>query len=53
MTNVVPYKKGYYFTDRIYPEWSVLVKSISQSSVNGMKQIRYKEMYEGARKDVE
>nr|GEU89109.1 putative nuclease HARBI1 [Tanacetum cinerariifolium] len=29
MANNVPYKRGYYLIDGIYPEWSVLIKSIT------------------------
>ncbi|GKC54647.1 ALP1-like protein [Tanacetum coccineum] len=44
---------GYYLTDGIYPEWVVLMKSISQPRSNDMKRIRYKQAHEAARKDVE
>ncbi|GJV13905.1 ALP1-like protein, partial [Tanacetum coccineum] len=44
---------GYYLTDGIYPEWAVLMKSISQPGSNDVKQIRYKQAHEAARKDVE
>ncbi|GKD32422.1 ribonuclease H-like domain-containing protein [Tanacetum coccineum] len=37
----------------IYPEWVVLMKSISQPGSNDVKQIRYKQVHEIARKDVE
>ncbi|GJV92710.1 ALP1-like protein isoform X1 [Tanacetum coccineum] len=49
----VTYKWGYYLTDGIYPEWAVLMKSISQSGSNDVKRIRYKQAHEAARKDVE
>ncbi|GJV05575.1 ALP1-like protein [Tanacetum coccineum] len=47
------YKWGYYLTDGIYPEWAVLMKSISQPGSNDVKRIRYKQAHEAARKDVE
>ncbi|GJT95883.1 ALP1-like protein [Tanacetum coccineum] len=31
MANNVPYKRGYYLTDGIYPQWSFLIKSIKKS----------------------
>ncbi|GKD17025.1 ALP1-like protein [Tanacetum coccineum] len=49
----VPYKRGYYLTDGIYPQWSVLIKSIKNSGTNDYKQILYKTNHEAARKDVE
>ncbi|GKB06310.1 ALP1-like protein [Tanacetum coccineum] len=49
----VTYKWGYYLTDMIYPEWAVLMKSISQPGSNDVKRIRYKQVYEVARKYVE
>ncbi|GJV71814.1 ALP1-like protein [Tanacetum coccineum] len=49
----VTYKWGYYLTDGIYPEWAVLMKSISQPGSNDVKRIRYKQAHEAARKDVE
>ncbi|GKA36200.1 ALP1-like protein [Tanacetum coccineum] len=52
VANDVNYKWGYYFTDRIYPDCSVLMKSISQPMSNDMKRIRYKQAHEAARKDV-
>ncbi|GKC36854.1 protein translocase subunit SecA2, chloroplastic isoform X1 [Tanacetum coccineum] len=42
---------GYYLTNRIYPEWVVLMKSISQPGSNDVKRIRYKQSHESARKD--
>ncbi|GJX02860.1 protein translocase subunit SecA2, chloroplastic isoform X1 [Tanacetum coccineum] len=36
-----------------YTEWFVLVKSISQSGSNDAKQIRYEQVHETTRKDVE
>ncbi|GKD83251.1 ALP1-like protein [Tanacetum coccineum] len=53
VANDVTYKWGYYLTGRIYPEWAVLMKSISQPGSNDVKRIRYKEAHEAARKDVE
>ncbi|GJX97967.1 ALP1-like protein [Tanacetum coccineum] len=44
---------GYYLTDGIYPDWAVLMKSISQPGSNDVKRIRYKQAHEAARKDVE
>ncbi|GKD25781.1 protein translocase subunit SecA2, chloroplastic isoform X1 [Tanacetum coccineum] len=37
----------------IYPEWAVLMKSISQPESNDVKRIRYKQAHEATRKDVE
>ncbi|GKA79379.1 ALP1-like protein isoform X1 [Tanacetum coccineum] len=34
VANDVTYKWGYYLTDGIYPEWAVLMKSISQPGSN-------------------
>nr|GEU46607.1 protein ALP1-like [Tanacetum cinerariifolium] len=53
VTNNVTYKKGYYLTDEIYPEWSVLIKSIKNPSANDHKRILYKTMHKATRKDVE
>ncbi|GJX88635.1 ALP1-like protein isoform X1 [Tanacetum coccineum] len=53
VANDVTYKWGYYLTDGIYPEWAVLMKSISQPGSNDVKRIRYKKTHEAARKDVE
>ncbi|GKD51912.1 ALP1-like protein, partial [Tanacetum coccineum] len=53
VANNVPYKKGYYLTDGIYPQWSVLIKSIKNSGTNDHKRILYKTKHEAARKDVE
>ncbi|GJZ64300.1 ALP1-like protein isoform X1 [Tanacetum coccineum] len=52
VANDVTYKWGYYLTDGIYPEWAVLMKSISQPGSNDVKRIRYKQAHEAARKDV-
>ncbi|GKE89061.1 ALP1-like protein [Tanacetum coccineum] len=53
MANNVPYKRGYYLTNGIYPQWSVLIKSIKNSGMNDHKRILYKTKHEAARKDVE
>ncbi|GJY96283.1 ALP1-like protein isoform X1 [Tanacetum coccineum] len=53
VANDVTYKWGYYLTDGIYPEWAVLMKSISHPGSNDVKRIRYKQAHEAARKDVE
>ncbi|GKB01912.1 ribonuclease H-like domain-containing protein [Tanacetum coccineum] len=53
VVNNVTYKWGYFLTDGIYPEWVVLIKSISQPGSNDVKRIRYKQAHEAARKDVE
>ncbi|GKD58925.1 protein translocase subunit SecA2, chloroplastic isoform X1 [Tanacetum coccineum] len=53
VANDVTYKWGYYLTDGIYPEWAVLMKSISQPGSNDVKQIRYKQAHEATRKHVE
>lgn len=53
VANGVPYKCGYYLADGIYPEWSVIVKSIKNPGTNDNKRILYKTMHEAARKDVE
>ncbi|GKD44919.1 WAT1-related protein isoform X1 [Tanacetum coccineum] len=52
VANDVTYKWGYYLTDGIYPEWAVLMKSISQPGSNYVKRIRYKQAHEATRKDV-
>ncbi|GJZ45108.1 ALP1-like protein [Tanacetum coccineum] len=53
MANNVPYKRGYYLSDRIYPQWAVLIKSIKNSGTNDHKRILYKTKHEAARKDAE
>ncbi|GJZ02640.1 ALP1-like protein [Tanacetum coccineum] len=53
VANGVPYKRGYYLTDGIYPQWSVLIKSIKNPGTNDHKRILYKTKHEEARKDVE
>ncbi|GKD33524.1 ALP1-like protein, partial [Tanacetum coccineum] len=45
--------KRIYLTNGIYPEWAVLMKSISQPGSNDVKRIRYKQAHKAARKDVE
>ncbi|GJW50282.1 ALP1-like protein [Tanacetum coccineum] len=53
VANNVPYRRGYYLTDGIYPQWSVLIKSIKNPGRNDHKRILYKTKHEAARKDVE
>ncbi|GKA70617.1 ALP1-like protein [Tanacetum coccineum] len=53
MDNGVSYKMGYYVTDGISPEYSVLMKLISNPGANDNKRIMYKMEYEAARRDVE
>ncbi|GJZ72228.1 ALP1-like protein [Tanacetum coccineum] len=53
VANDVPYKRGYYLTDRIYPPWFVLIKSIKNPGTNDHKRILYKIRHEAARKNVE
>ncbi|GKD69101.1 ALP1-like protein [Tanacetum coccineum] len=53
VANNVPYKRGYYLTDGIYPQWSVLIKSIKNPGTNDHKRILYKTKHEAARKDLE
>ncbi|GKC08339.1 ALP1-like protein [Tanacetum coccineum] len=53
VANNVPYKRGYYLTDEIYPQWSVLIKSIKNPGTNDHKRILYKTKHEAAKKDVE
>ena len=45
------YNKGYYLADGIYPQWSTLVKTIS--NLQGEKRARFAQAQESARKDVE
>ncbi|KAK1425747.1 hypothetical protein QVD17_21102 [Tagetes erecta] len=45
------YKYGYYLTDGIYPKWAVFVKAYLYPTEP--KEIRFKRVQEGARKDVE
>ncbi|GKC54421.1 ALP1-like protein [Tanacetum coccineum] len=53
VVNNVLYKRGYYLTDGIYPQWSVLIKSITNPDTHDHKRILYKTKHEAARKDVE
>ncbi|GJU29894.1 ALP1-like protein [Tanacetum coccineum] len=53
VANKVPYKKGYYLTNGIYSQWSVLIKSIKNPGMNDHKRILYKTKHEASRKDVE
>nr|GEU66990.1 protein ALP1-like [Tanacetum cinerariifolium] len=53
VANDVPYKNDIIFTDGIYPQWFVLIKSIKNSGTNDHKRILYKTKHEAARKDVE
>ncbi|GKE03584.1 ALP1-like protein [Tanacetum coccineum] len=53
VANDLTYKRGYYLTDWIYPEWSVLMNSISNPGSNDHKRIMYKTAHEATQKDVE
>ncbi|GJY50496.1 ALP1-like protein [Tanacetum coccineum] len=53
VANNVPCKRGYYLTNGIYPQWSVLIKSIKNPGRSDHKRILYKTKHEAARKDVE
>ncbi|GJY80267.1 ALP1-like protein [Tanacetum coccineum] len=53
VANSVTYAWGYYFVDKIYPKLAALVKTISEPSDDDYKRIRYNQMHESARKDVE
>ncbi|GJU40958.1 ALP1-like protein [Tanacetum coccineum] len=53
VANNVLYKRGYYLTDGIYPQWSVLIKSIKNPGTHDHKRILYKTKHEATRKDVE
>ncbi|GJW56009.1 ALP1-like protein, partial [Tanacetum coccineum] len=53
VANNVPNKRGYYLTDRIYPQWPVLIKSIKNPGTNDHKRILYKTKHEATRKYVE
>ncbi|GJY52526.1 ALP1-like protein [Tanacetum coccineum] len=52
VANNVTYKRGNYLTDEIYPQWSVLIKSIENPGANDHKRILYKTKHEATRKDV-
>jgi hypothetical protein len=45
------YQMGYYLADGIYPEWQILMKTISDPQ--NEKQRNYAKQQEGRRKDVE
>ncbi|XP_076934842.1 uncharacterized protein LOC143601274 [Bidens hawaiensis] len=45
------YKRGYYLADGIYPDYSTIVKSLSQPI--GVKRQTYKKAHDAARKDIE
>nr|GEV54831.1 protein ALP1-like [Tanacetum cinerariifolium] len=53
VANNVTYKRGYYHTDEIYPQWSVFIKSIKNPNANDHKRILYKTKHEATRKDME
>ncbi|GJW96661.1 ulp1 protease family, C-terminal catalytic domain-containing protein [Tanacetum coccineum] len=53
VANGVTYPWGYYLVDEIYPELVTFVKTIPEPSNDDHKRIRYKQMQEVARKDVE
>nr|GEY80893.1 protein ALP1-like [Tanacetum cinerariifolium] len=53
VANNMLYKRGYYLTDGIYPQWSVLIKSIKNLGTHDHKRILYKTKHEAARKNVE
>ncbi|GJW50465.1 ALP1-like protein [Tanacetum coccineum] len=46
VANNVPYKRGYYLTDRIYPQWPVLINSIKNPGTNDHKRILYETKHE-------
>nr|GEX68826.1 protein ALP1-like [Tanacetum cinerariifolium] len=52
MANNVPYKREYYLSDGIYPQWAVFIKSLKNPGTNDHKRILYKTKHEAARKDV-
>ncbi|XP_076913450.1 uncharacterized protein LOC143572081 [Bidens hawaiensis] len=45
------YKRGYYLADGIYPDYSTIVKSLSQPI--GVKRQTYKKAHDAERKDIE
>ncbi|XP_071708075.1 uncharacterized protein [Rutidosis leptorrhynchoides] len=49
--NGYTFTKGYYLADRIYPEWSTLVKSFK--NLIDPKQSEFKRYQQSARKDIE
>ena len=51
MVNGTQYNKGYCLADGIYPEWATFVKSFT--SPKDPKRIKFKQMQEAAKKDVE
>ena len=51
LVNGTTYSKGYYLADGIYLEWSTFVKSFSY--LEDAKRVKFKQMQEAARKDVE
>lgn len=51
VVNYITYKRGYYLTDKIYPEYSVFVKAWFHP--NDEKRLWFKAVQEGARKDIE
>nr|GEX25493.1 ribonuclease H-like domain-containing protein [Tanacetum cinerariifolium] len=53
VANNVLYKRGYYLTDGIYSQWSVLIKSIKNPGTHDHKRIFYKTKHEATKKDVE
>ncbi|GKA32620.1 ALP1-like protein [Tanacetum coccineum] len=53
VANEVTNKRGYYLTDGIYPELSILIKSISNPGSNDHKRKMYKTPHEASLKDVE
>jgi len=51
MVNGQQYTMGYYLADKIYPDWSTLVKTISEP--RNLKDSNFAKAQEAARKDVE
>ncbi|GJQ92981.1 hypothetical protein Tco_0004120 [Tanacetum coccineum] len=52
VANGVTYPWGYYLVNGINPELATLVKTIQEPSDDDYKRIRYKQMHESAKKDV-